>query len=381
MYQSSTRKNFLDILLDPTAIAILGSIALHATLGVSLPFFTHPEPETKKVDPGTVKVVELTPNELQRIPQVPPTPIPQALPPISQPITPSSQTAPPPSTPSFSTAPATIPFSPIRIPLEQIIPKPLPAKKAQKAIPQKQPIAPIFDRNISFKPAPKPSKPPIQKIKPLSQPKPKSTPVATQPIVKKTKPSPAPVSPAILPPDDDGSDVAPTTPSPTPSIQAQQPAITPQPSITPQPAKSLDPSSNNNSGYAKAANAKILEYLTKYPDIKQYPPKTLSQKYPPGIPCPKVKQPPFIVLMVAFDKVPQGQDPISGSSISPLLENEKPYINGDPAILANKKLLDISVTEGLADATESDKKRPEADKGRPVMYQYRVQFDPASCKN
>jgi hypothetical protein len=376
MYQPSTRKNFLDNLLDPTAIAILGSIALHATLGASLPFVTHPEKEAKKAEPGTVKVVELTPNELQRIPQIPPTPIP-VLPPISQPITPSSQAVPP-RTPQFSTDAATIPFSPIRIPLEKIMPKALPAKKEQKAIPQKQPIAPIFDRNISFKPSPKPSKPLIPKI---IAPKPTPKPIATQPIVKKTQPSPAPKFPADLPPDDDGSDVAPIAPTPSPNNQAQQPAITPQPTITPQPAKSPNPGSRDDSLYAKAANAKILEYLTKYPDIKQYPPKTLSQKYPPGIPCPKLKQPPFIVLMVAFDKVTQGQDPISGSSISPLLENEKPYINGDPAILSNKKLLDISVTEGLADATEADKKRPEADKGKPVMYQYRVQFDPASCKN
>jgi hypothetical protein len=77
MYQSSPRKNFLDILIEPTSIAILGSIALHALLGASLPFFTQLEKEIKKADPGTVKVVELTPNELQRIPQAPPIPAPQ----------------------------------------------------------------------------------------------------------------------------------------------------------------------------------------------------------------------------------------------------------------------------------------------------------------
>jgi hypothetical protein len=370
MYQSSTRNSFLDSLLDPTAIAILGSIVLHATLGASLPFITQPDKEAKKADQGTVKVVELTPSELQRIPQAPPTPIPQSVRPA----------APPPIQPQFSTAPATIPFSPIRIPLETILPKSLPAKKppqTQKVIPQKQPTAPIFDRNISFKPSPKPSK---------ITTKPTPKPIATQPITKKTKPAPSPTA-ENLPPDDDGSDVAPVNPTPSPNNQAQQPSATPQPSIiptpaiTPQPAKSPNPSNNNNSGSAMAANAKIIEYRTKYPDIIQYPPKTLSQKYPPDTPCLEIKQSSFIVLMVAFDKVPEGQDTnILGSGTSPLINDEKPYINGDPATLANKKLLNLATTAGFVDATEADKNRPPADKGRPVLYTYRVQFDPATCK-
>lgn len=110
MYQSSTRNNFLDILLDPTAIAILASIVLHATIGASLPFFTQPEKEGKKVGPTTVKVVELTPSELQRIPQAPPTPAPQVLPPVTQPTPASSPAVAPVRTPQFSTAPQTIPF-------------------------------------------------------------------------------------------------------------------------------------------------------------------------------------------------------------------------------------------------------------------------------
>ena len=77
MYQSAPRKNFLDTLIEPTSIAILGSIALHAILGASLPFFTQLEKEVKKSEPGTVKVVELTPTELQRIPQAPRIPAPE----------------------------------------------------------------------------------------------------------------------------------------------------------------------------------------------------------------------------------------------------------------------------------------------------------------
>jgi hypothetical protein len=48
MYQSAPRKNSLDILADPTTIALLGSIALHALIGASLPFLNSLEPESKK---------------------------------------------------------------------------------------------------------------------------------------------------------------------------------------------------------------------------------------------------------------------------------------------------------------------------------------------
>jgi outer membrane biosynthesis protein TonB len=139
MYQSSTRKNFLDILLDPTAIAILGSIALHATIGATLPFFTQPD-KAGTNGPTTVKVVELTPNELQRIPQAPPTPSPQVLPPVTQPTTAPSSQATPPSTPEFSTSPQTIPFpSIVGTPQQKKVvpkPKPKPASKQQKATAQ-----------------------------------------------------------------------------------------------------------------------------------------------------------------------------------------------------------------------------------------------------
>jgi hypothetical protein len=395
MYQSSTRKNLLDILLDPTAIAILGSIALHATIAATLPFFTQPD-KAGINGPTTVKVVELTPNELLRIPQAPPTPAPQVLPPVTQPTTPSPQ-ATPPSTPEFSTAPQTIPFpSIVGTPQpKKAPPKPKSATKQQKATPQKQPNAPIFDPELIFKPTPKPkpNKSPIPKGVVTPKPVVRNTP-KQQPITKKTQPQTS-SAPQKTPTDNDGGQQQkPTTPATTPTRQSQQPTGTPKPSGTPtaQPPitppatqPSGDPSGNASGFYGKytqAANAKLQEYLRKYPTIKQYPPKQLSQQYPPGIPCSKVKQPPFIVLMVAFDKVPEGQENnILGSGTSPLLENEKPYINGDPATLANKKLLEIATTAGFADATDADKQRPVADKGKPVLYTYRVQFDPATCKN
>ena len=388
MYQSSTRNNFLDILLDPTAIAILASIAIHATIGASLPFFTQPEKEGKKVGPSTVKVVELTPSELQRIPQAPPAPKPQVLPPVTQPIPAQRPAVAAPRPPQFSTAPQTIPFSPIRAPFDGVTIKPPQGNKQQKATPQKQPIAPIFDPGEIFKPTPKPSKSPLPKgitPKPSTQPTP--TPTAS-PVSKKTT-TVAPTPQPSIATDDDGSDPATTTtPSPTPTQTAQQSGGAPTPAPTPTIAATTPPITSPTGSatgvpggtglygkYTLAANVRIQEYIKKYPNIKMYPPKPLPpQQYKSAAPCPKVKQPPFIVLMVVFDKLSNGLDNnILGTATSNLLTDEKPYITGDPVTLEDKNLMNIATTAGFSAATEADKTRPEADKGRPVLYQYRVQ--------
>jgi hypothetical protein len=385
MYQSSTRNNFLDILLDPTAIAILGSIALHAIIAASFPFLFQPEKPGKKADTGSVKVVELTPNELQRIPQAPPPVIPQTLPPVYQPSIPIAPAAPP-RAPKISTAPQTIPSSPIRTPPKTTT-KPVPVIKGQPAKPQVQPSPPTFDPNISFEPNPLPSQAPAK-----PDPTKPAPPVSRTPT-KPTKPTSSP-KPTQSPMDDDNASEQPQ-PSPAPgSGIAQKPPVTTQPTGSPNSTPGNSPSGqppsnggNANSGgpygaYTQSANQKIQEYLTKYKDLKLYPPKALAIKYPPGVTCSKVKQPPFIVLMVAFDKIPPGQDSnVLGSATAPLLENEKPYIDGDPATKGNKKLLELATDAGFTDATSVDQKRPEADKGRPVLYQYRVQLDPASCPN
>ena len=157
MYQSPSRNNFLDILIDPTTSAIIASIALHVLLGAGLPFFTQLEKAGKKPEPSTVKVVELSPSELQRIPQAPPIPTPQVLPSVTQPIPtpqvlpPVSKSAPPPISPNSKT----VPFSPIRVPLENVTPAPAPAKKPQQVIPQQQPKPPSFNSKVSIKQKPK----------------------------------------------------------------------------------------------------------------------------------------------------------------------------------------------------------------------------------
>lgn len=377
MYQSSTRTNFLDILADPKVIALLASIALHATIGASLPFFSQLEKDAKKSDPGTVKVVELTPNELQRIPQAPPIPTPK---PITPPIT-------PPSNPPISPNSPTIPFSPIRIPLEKITPQPPKGNKDQQAIPQRQPIAPIFDPNLSFKPTPKPTKPPVKKsvsTKPTPTPTPK-------PTAKPPKVLTEPASTPIDQPDDDGGDLPPKTSTATPNRQAQSPATKPS-ADTPKPtnpAQSQQSQSSDNAGedqsswvygkYAAAASERIKQYLTAYPDIKLYKPQLLLQSYPVGAPCSKVKQSPFIVLMAAFDKVPENAEnnPL-GDSTAPSID--KPYVAAEKDTPDNRKLSELAVNTALYEANKADQNRTLADRGKRVLYQYRVQFDPTTCK-
>jgi hypothetical protein len=388
MYQSSPRKNFLDILIEPTSIAILGSIALHAIIGASLPFFTQLEKEIKKADPGTVKVVELTPNELQRIPQAPPTPAPQiATPP---PVVPNPQAATPPITPPISPNSPTIPFSPIRIPLEKLNPKPSKGKKEQQAIPQKQPKPPLFDRSVSFDPTPKPTKSPDKKAtttKPALIPIPKPVP---QPIAKKPKKTIVNPIPSVDS-DDDGGDSKPTDPA-TANPQAQKPANT-QPAATgnsTRPAGPLGQPSVTAGGdgngfpypegkFREAVLARLVKYQQAYPDIKPYPTILLSQSYPPGVICPKVKQSDFIVLMAAFDKVPEKKEgnPL-GDSTAPSID--EPYVAADRESPENRKLAEIAVNAALYAANKADQDRPLADRGKRVLYQYRVEFDKTTCK-
>jgi hypothetical protein len=385
MYQSSPRKNSLDTLADPTTIALIGSIALHALIGASLPFFHQLEQEGKKADPGTVKVVELTPSELQRIPQAPPTPKPQV---FAPPTVPSTKVVTPPSTPPISPNSPTVPFSPIRIPLEKITPQPPKGRKDQQATPQSQPKTPIFDPKISFKPTPKNSPSPTpDQLKPT----PKPTPViVTKPQV--TNPTiPAKNS------DDDGGEFQPVTPTTTPRQQPQSTNPT-RPAGGSAPSKPVDQPSGQSSGqsagsggdgnssfpypygkYAAAVTARIAKYLQTYPGIVVYNPTLLLQSYPPGIPCSKTKQAPFSVLMVAFDKVPNNaNNNVLGSNTAPSID--EPYVATDRDTPDNRRLGEIAIDAALSTANKADQNRPSADQGKRVLYQYRVQFDPTTCK-
>ncbi len=370
MYQVSTRNNFLDILIDPTAIAILGSIALHATMGAYLlPILTQPPRDSKKAEPITVKVVELTPSELQRIPQAP-VPILTPSPPVLLPTPPTL-----PTTPS-ATSPQTIPASPIRTTPQPKISPPPKGKKSQNPIPQIQPTAPIFNRDIAFKPSPQPSATPPKKDRslPIASPSPVKSPQTPTRTPGSSTPTATPGT------DSDGEEQTPPTTTPTKTTPQSSPS--PQSSGTPNPSPSPSSGGNGNfyGQYSQAAAAKLQEYIIKYPNLKRYPPETLKRKYPQEVPCSKVKQLPFIVLMVVFEPISKSPDSdILGTSSAPANEIKvfKDETNSDNTKLGNQIAIDAALTQ----ANTADQNREEADKGKPVLRQYRVEFDPASCKN
>jgi hypothetical protein len=408
MSQSLPRNNFTDILLDPTTIAVIGSIAIHAIFAANLAFFTQPSKELKKPDPGTVKVVELTPNELQRIPQAPtpiaaPTPSQQVLPPVYQPSTPAPPVTQPINPPIVATEPTTIPLTPIPItpppkkkvaakspvirvpPKQKVATKPPQGQKDQKAVPQAQPKPPEFDTDISFKPTPEPTPTPYKpKVVTKTSPPPSQPPKKKATATKKRQKTQREI---------DGEELderAPSKPSktsapgeerveievPLPGTKtAATPQGSPSPPPTEQPPGDGDPGSFAGK-YAPAVSTKLQEYIKKYPGIKIYPAplKPILKPYPPGVACSKSKQSPFIVLMVPFSKVPEGKDSdVLGTSGSETFDvttfgND----NEELSILAKKF--------GVEAAIEADKNRPPADKDKQVLYQNRVQFDPATCK-
>jgi hypothetical protein len=88
--------------------------------------------------------------------------------------------------------------------------------------------------------------------------------------------------------------------------------------------------------------------------------------------------------MVAFGKLPDNpesaqENNILGTMTAPSID--RPYVAADNDTPANRKLSALAADTALTEANTADKNRPDADKGKPVLYQYRVQFDPASCKN
>lgn len=404
MARTFPRNNITNILGDPLLVTALSSIALHALFAAYLlPYLTKPEPAGKRTEPNTVKVVELTPTEVQRIPRAPepqptPTPAQPALPPVYQPSQPVAPTA-----PKVTTSPV-IPTTPVRKPSPK-------AKTTPKTVGTPPIVAPtpskggIFDPSaFDPKPSPKPTKTPAPKTpaKKVTRPKPSPTPTV-KPSVKPAPPKqqqPATKTPIPVAPkptvgantDDDGGEQGSPTPQSTPPANTGQPQA--KPTVTPTNSRSgaggaagsSAPSANESGGgsfygkYAQVAIQRLRKYQQDNPGIKTYQPQLLSQNYPAGVPCRKVKQPPFIVLMVAFGKVPQGQNSeILGETTAPSID--RPYVAGDSDTPDNRKLAQVAADAALYAANKADQNRAEADKDKPVLYQYRVQFDPNSCKN
>jgi hypothetical protein len=404
MSQSLTRKNFSDIVLDPTTITVVGSIAIHAIFAANLAFFTQPSKELKKPDPGTVKVVELTPSELQRIPQAPkpvatPTPSQQILPPVYQPSIPAPPVNQPITPPIVATAPETIPLSPTPVtpppkkvaakspvirnpPKQKVVTKPPAEKKDQKASPQAQPEPPTFDPDISFKttpePTPTPDKPPITP-KPSPPPKKKPTSAKKPPKTPGEGDSGGEGNGANSKPSAPGKGSIPID-VPAPGTKT---ATTTKESPSPQPTPET-PGDENQSGtygkYAGKANERLQEYGKLYPGIleRSGKPRALTIPYPVGTVCPKSKQKPFIVLMVVFGKV-TAQDPALGSETTGE-QTGRQFVAYDKDTPENKKLGEIAVARALEAANTADQNREQKNKDKEFLYQYRVTFDPTTCK-
>ncbi len=380
MVRSHPRNNFLDILRDPLAVTVMASIGLHALVGAFLlPIFTRAQPEGKKAEPGTVKVVELTTTELQRIPQVP-TPIPTTapsrvtLPPVYQPSTPVAPKAP------IST---TIPATPIRTPT------PTKTPKVSKTQPETPSAGVDFNPEIFNNPSPKPTKSLGKKgeIKPSPKPTPSiKTPQPTKKVTTKPSTDIKPKPEANTDDDGGGEGGQTQTPSPqqTKTSQNPSPATSTQPSDLPTPSPSeSSPSSTNGNNKNKYGNIaqqvtdQLKIYYTKYPKLKTIDLKPKVLPYPASLPCSKLKPEPYIVYTPVFGPTPQNQDPNFGSTTAEA-EEGRVFTSGT---FSNKELEKVARNKASEEAFEAEKNRPEEYKKQYVVYSIKIEFDPATCKN
>jgi hypothetical protein len=413
MSQSSTRNNFSDILLDPTTIGIVGSIAVHAILGANLALLTPSAKEIKKPEPVTVKVVELTPGELQRIPQAPPSIavpnpaqiVPQIyqpstpVPPVFDPAPPQIVTAAP---PLFAPAPQNVPLPPkfgtkppkalpkapvvITSTKQKVITKPPAGKKDQKAIAQAQPAPPQFDPDISFKPTPEPTPAPT---KPEVVTKPSPSP--TQSPKQTTSSKPSSTTPGPYSGDYDG-DIQRGVETSKPVKVGQNPTgnptgTPPQASPSPSPQPTENPAGDENGvgtygKYTQKATDRLQEYEKLYPGIleRSGKPRGLTISYPTGTICPKSKQKSFIVYMIAFDKF-TSKDPVLGGEASSDELKGTQSVFYDKDTPENERLGKIALAKALEAANTANDNREEKNKDKEFLYQYKVQFDPKTCKN
>ncbi len=124
------------------------------------------------------------------------------------------------------------------------------------------------------------------------------------------------------------------------------------------------------------ATAKLMELGRKYPNLKIYPAKLLKSKYPTGTICSTLQQTRFIVYVV-FDKLPNNEE-------AGILGENNLALNGvtftDKDTSESRELTKIAFARSADDAITADRNRPATDKDKPVLYQYRVEFDPATCK-
>ena len=129
------------------------------------------------------------------------------------------------------------------------------------------------------------------------------------------------------------------------------------------------------SDYQQLAADRVKKYLADYPGVKVYPLQLLSIDRPPAMPCYPGKQPGYI-LLVFIGK-------ISGDSTIGILGDETNISEG--SIFGNVNTLKqpglakiVNIT--TAKIITADRNRPVLDLNSQVLYQYRLQFNPAICQ-
>lgn len=126
----------------------------------------------------------------------------------------------------------------------------------------------------------------------------------------------------------------------------------------------------------KAALAREIEYLGKYPGIKVYLTKDIVKTYSSSAlktACPKTPQAPIVVYMVAFDKVPDNQNNNILGNITPDVLDASVFASGDTS--ENQKPIAIAKDAAISAANTADRDRPSEDRGKQVLYRYRVQLN------
>jgi hypothetical protein len=405
MYQFSTRKNLVDILLEPNSIALLGSIALHAIIAANLSLLIQPEKPGKKIDLGSVKVVELKPDEVQRIPQAPKSalqPIPNRLfpditPPVEPPTSPTIPAPAPTSRNPIAVNPRTVPSAPIRT-TPSINPR-----STARTIPQPQPAAPTFSRNPFGGKSPKQ---PEQKLPPSPKPivpsplnsnptdnTPTPTPVPTrspQPQPTTTR-SPQP-QPTTSPGTGNNKNTVPGTPNPNPpanKLPGSPPTgdtptlpspINPNPPVggeTPSRGRATIPITEGKS-YAEVKK----ELESKYPGIEFLPLERTTDVYPKGTICNR-DTPQRITVVFVMNPPIIGEtndivNPDGKPNLTPILKEIS--LAGNFKGSTGEELKNKAKERFLSKVNEKDSQRPPDKYKKIVAYPFEINYDRNSCQ-
>ena len=153
-----------------------------------------------------------------------------------------------------------------------------------------------------------------------------------------------------------------------------------RPQTSPSAMRSQTPKSHRTAtNYERVAADRVRKYRADYPGIEVYPPRSITLDYPIGSHCLPTKQAPFIILMMQDKIAARSTQSILGEATSANLTGN---IYGDSKDAQEyQQLFAFTAANIAAKIRELDENRPVADRNKQVLYQYRVQFNPATCKN